>query len=65
MKRSIFLLMLASLTLTTTGQTDNRSELIKESHRLCTDGKYGTALTLIERINTEGLDATTIRRQPP
>ena len=61
MKRSIFLLMLASLTLTTTGQTDNRSELIKESHRLCTDGKYGTALTLIERIDTEGLDATTMQ----
>ncbi len=56
MKRSIFLLMFASLSLAMTGQTDERSFLIKESHRLCADGKYGTALTLIEKINVEGLE---------
>lgn len=61
MRRSIFLLMFASLALTTIGQTDERGYLIKEGHRLYADGKYGTALTLIERINTEGLDETTIQ----
>lgn len=58
MKRSIFLLMFASLTLATMGQTDDRSYLIKECHRLYADGKYGTALTLIEKISTDGLEAT-------
>ena len=61
MKRSVFLLMFVSLALATTGQTDERSYLIKEGHRLYADGKYGTALTLIERISTDGLDATTIQ----
>ena len=61
MKRSIFLLMFASLTLTTMGQTDDRSFLIKECHRLYADGKYGTALTLMEKINTDGLEATAVQ----
>lgn len=61
MKRSIFLLMFASLTLTAIGQTDNREDLIKECHRLYSDGKYSTVLTLIKRIETQGLDATTIQ----
>ena len=61
MKRSIFLLMFASLALTTIGQTNDRSYLIKESHRLCADGKYGTALSVMERIDTEGLEATEIQ----
>lgn len=61
MKRSIFLLMFASLALTTIGQTYDRSYLIKESHRLCADGKYGTALSVLERIDTEGLEATEIQ----
>lgn len=53
--------MFASLALTTFGQTDDRDFLIKESHRLYADGKYGTALTLIGKIDTEGLDATKIQ----
>ena len=61
MRRSIFLLMFASLTLTTIGQTDNREDLIKECHRLYNDGKYATALTLIKRIDTQGLEATAIQ----
>lgn len=61
MKRSIFLLMFASLTLTTMGQTDDRSFLIKECHRLYADGKYGTALTLMKKISTDGLEATTVQ----
>ena len=61
MKRSIFLLTFVSLALTTIGQTDDRSYLIKEGHRLYADGKYGAALTMIERISTDGLDATTIQ----
>ena len=59
MKKSIFLLMFASLAFTAIGQTDDRSYLIKESHRLYAEGKYGTALTLIEDIDTDGLEATT------
>ena len=61
MKRSIFLLVFASLTLATIGQTNDRSYLIKECHRLYADGKYGTVLTVMERIGTDGLDATTIQ----
>lgn len=61
MKRSIFLLLLVSLTMTTIGQTDERENLIKECHRLYRDGKYGTALTLIKKINTDGLETTTVQ----
>lgn len=59
MRRSVFLLMFVSLALTTIGQTDDRSYLIRESHRLYADGKYGTVLTLIEKIDTEGLEPAT------
>ena len=61
MRRTIFLLVFASLTLATMGQTDDRSYLIKECHRLYADGKYGSALTLMDRISTDGLEATTIQ----
>lgn len=61
MRKSIFLLAFASLALTAAGQTDSRQTLIKECQRLHSDGKYATALTLLNEVKTDGLDATTLQ----
>lgn len=61
MKKSIFLIAFASFALTATAQTDSRQELLKECQRLHADGKYATALTLMNEIETDGLDATTLQ----
>lgn len=61
MRKNFILFVFASLALTATGQTDSRQALIKECQRLHSDGKHATALTLLEEVSTEGLDATTIQ----
>lgn len=61
MKKSIFLFLFALSALVATGQSDNRHELIKECQRLYSDGKYATLLTLLNGIDSEGLDATTVQ----
>ena len=57
MKRSIVLLLCAIAGFMATAQTDNRERLIDECQRLYSDGEYTTALSLIEKINTRGLDS--------
>ena len=57
MKRSIVLLMCAFAGFTATAQSDNRERLIDECQRLYSDGEYTTALTVLEKIDTKGLDS--------
>ena len=57
MKRSIVLLFCALAGFTATAQTDNRDGLINECQRLYADGEYATALTVLEKIDTKGLDS--------
>ncbi len=56
MKRSIFFLLCASIGFVATAQNDNRERLIDECQRLYSDGEYTTALSLLERLDIEGLD---------
>jgi len=57
MKRSIALLLCAAFGLAATAQTDNREKLIDECQRLYSDGEYSTALSILEKIETNGLDS--------
>ena len=57
MKRSIVLLLCALAGFTATAQTDNKERLIDECQRLYADGEYATALTVLEKIDTKGLDS--------
>ena len=57
MKRSIVLLLCALAGFTATAQTDNKEKLIDECQRLYADGEYATALTVLEKIDTKGLDS--------
>ena len=57
MKRSIVLLLCALAGFTATAQTDNKEKLIDECQRLYADGEYTTALTVLEKIDTKGLDS--------
>ena len=40
-----------------TAQTDNKGKLIAECQRLYSDGEYSTALSVLEKIDTKGLDS--------
>lgn len=60
-KRSFILLVLASLGLAVTAQTDNRQEILNECRRLYADGKHAAALSLIKEIDTRNLEATTLQ----
>ena len=40
-----------------TAQTDNKGRLIAECQRLYSDGEYSTALSVLEKIDTKGLDS--------
>lgn len=59
MKRSIALLFCAAFGFVATAQTDNREKLIDECQRLYSDGEYATALSILEKIETNGLDSRT------
>ncbi len=59
MKRSIALLLCAAFGFVATAQTDNREKLIDECQRLYSDGEYATALSILEKIETNGLDSRT------
>ncbi len=56
MKRSIVLLLCAFAGFTVLAQNNNRKRLIDECQRLYSDGEYSTALTVLEKIDTKGLD---------
>lgn len=56
MKRGFVLLLCASIGFMATAQTDNREKLIDECQRLYSDGEYATALSLLEDLDTKGLD---------
>ncbi|MBQ5896432.1 MAG: tetratricopeptide repeat protein [Bacteroidaceae bacterium] len=56
MKRSIFLLLCASIGLAATAQTINKERLIDECQRLYSDGEYTTALSLLEKLDITKLD---------
>ena len=56
MKRSIVLLLCAFAGFTAVAQGNNRERLIDECQRLYSDGEYSTALTVLEKIDTKGLD---------
>ena len=57
MKRSIVLLLCATIGLTATAQTDNKTRLIDECQRLYSDGEYATALTALEEIDANRLNS--------
>lgn len=57
MKRSIVLLLCATIGFTATAQTDNKTRLIDECQRLYSDGEYSTALTAIEEIDANRLNS--------
>lgn len=57
MKRSIVLLLCATIGFTATAQTDNKTKLIDECQRLYSDGEYSTALTAIEEIDADRLNS--------
>ena len=57
MKRSIVLLLCATIGFTATAQTDNKARLIDECQRLYSDGEYTTALTALEKIDPEKLNS--------
>ena len=40
-----------------TAQTNNKEKLIAECQRLYSDGEYSTALSVLEKIDTKGLDS--------
>ena len=61
MKRSIVLLLCAFAGFTATAQSDNRERLIDECQRLYSDGEYSTALTVLEKIDTKGLDSEKVQ----
>ena len=56
MKRSIVLLLCATIGLGATAQTDNKGRLIEECQRLYSDGEYSTALSVLEKIDEQSLD---------
>lgn len=56
MKRSIVLLLCAFAGFTAVAQGNNRERLIDECQRLYSDGEYSTVLTVLEKIDTKGLD---------
>ena len=57
MKRSIVLLLCATVGFMATAQTDNKGKLIAECQRLYSDGEYSTALSVLEKIDTKSLDS--------
>ena len=57
MKRSIDVLLCATIGFTATAQTDNKTRLIDECQRLYSDGEYSTALTAIEEIDANRLNS--------
>ena len=59
MKRSIVLLLCASMGLAATAQTDNKAGLIDECQRLYSDGEYTTALSVLEKVDAKSLDSNT------
>ena len=59
MKRSIVLLLCASIGFAATAQTDNKARLIDECQRLYSDGEYTTALSVLEKIDAKSLDGST------
>ena len=59
MKRSIVLLLCASIGFAATAQTDNKARLIDECQRLYSDGEYTTALSVLEKIDVKSLDGST------
>ena len=58
-RKSILMLAFAALGMTATAQTRDTKEVINECQRLYSDGEYSTAQILINRIDTEKLDAKT------
>ena len=55
MRKSIVLLLCASMSLVATAQTDKKVKLIDECQRLYSDGEYTTALTVLEEIDADRL----------
>ena len=59
MKRKLVLLTLAAMGFAANAQTDDNRTLIAECQRLNSTGEYNTALTIINKMKVEELDATT------
>ena len=55
MRKSIVLLLCASMGFMATAQTDNKERLIDECQRLYSDGEYSTALTVLKGIDANSL----------
>jgi hypothetical protein len=59
MKKSVILLLCASLGLTAAAQTGNEWDLVAECQRLHSDGKHTTVLSLLNSMDIKSLDDRT------